>query len=532
MRNVLIPALRDALVGLGVDPPVEIQIEQPAHREHGDFSSNVALVCAKSAGRNPRDLATQLAEALEQSPPPFVIAVEVAGPGFVNFRLDPAWLHQVVGAVVDAGDDYGRSAEGAGRKVLVEYVSANPTGPVHAGHARGAVYGDSLARILRFTGHDVSEEFYVNDRGVQMQVFAASLAARKAGEEPPEEGYRGAYITEWASEMPDGEDPLIWGEARALLDQREVLGDLGVAFDDWFSERRMVNSGAIDATLADLRDRDMAFDDDGAVWLRSTRFGDDKDRVLVKSDGEYTYLLPDIAYHRDKFDRGFDLLINVWGADHHGYVARMRAAIQALGHDPEAFEVVITQLVRLERDGVEVKISKRSGDLITMRDLLDEVGADAVRLTYLLQSVDSPQTVDLDLVVAQSNENPVFYVQMANARIHSIDRVAAERGLVRSPLDQVDLSVLTHDRELEVLRQLHALPDVVLLAWRERAPHKVTTWVRDLAGAVHGFYHDCPVLHPDTPDDLRQARWWLAESAGIGLRVGLGLVGASAPESM
>jgi arginyl-tRNA synthetase len=225
MRNVLIPALRDALVGLGVEPPAEIQIEQPAHREHGDFSSNVALVCAKAAGRNPRELATQLAEALEQSPPEFVTAVEVAGPGFVNFRLDPGWLHGVVAAVVDAGDDYGRSTEGAGRKVLVEYVSANPTGPVHAGHARGAVYGDSLARILRFTGHEVSEEFYVNDRGVQMQVFAASLAARKAGEEPPEEGYRGAYITEWASEMPDGEDPLLWGEARALLDQRAGAAD-------------------------------------------------------------------------------------------------------------------------------------------------------------------------------------------------------------------------------------------------------------------------------------------------------------------
>jgi arginyl-tRNA synthetase len=254
--------------------------------------------------------------------------------------------------------------------------------------------------------------------------------------------------------------------------------------------------------------------------------------VLVKSDGEYTYLLPDIAYHRDKYARGFDLVINVWGADHHGYVPRMKAAIQALGHDPDDLEVVITQLVRLERDGEEVRISKRAGDLITLEDLVDEVGADAVRLTYLLQSVDSPQTVDLDLVVRQSNENPVFYVQMANARIRSIARVAAERGIERRPLDEVDLSVLVAERELEVLRQLFVLGDVVALAARERAPHKVTTWVRELAAAVHGFYHDCPVLSPDTPEDLRQARWWLAEAAGVGLRVGLDLLGVAAPDSM
>jgi len=532
MRDVLIPALRDALEALGVPPPEEIQLERPARREHGDFSSNVALVSAKAAGRPPRELAGQLVDRLRAQPPRHVVDVEVAGPGFVNFRLDTAWLHEVVRAVVAAGASWGTSDVGAGRRVLVEYVSANPTGPVHAGHARGAVYGDSLARILRAVGHQVDEEFYVNDRGVQMQVFAASLAARAAGEEPPEDGYRGAYITEWAAEMPAEADPLTWGEARALLDQEEVLEALDVRFDDWFSERRMVQTGAIDTTLADLRERGVVDDADGAVWLRSTDFGDDKDRVLVKSDGEVTYLLPDIAYHRDKFARGYDLLIDVWGADHHGYVPRMRAAIEALGHDPAAFEVVITQLVRLERGGQEVRISKRSGDLITLRDLIDEVGADAVRLTYLLQSVDSPQTVDLDLVAAQSVENPVFYVQMANARLLSIDRVAAERGLERRPLDEVDLSVLVHERELEVMRSLEVLGEVVLLAARERAPHKVTTWVRELASAVHGFYHDCPVLSPDTPEPLRQARWWLAVAAGTGLRAGLGLLGTSAPERM
>jgi len=532
MRTALSNALRQVLSDLGIDPPDEIHLEQPGRREHGDFSSNVALTSAKVAGRPPRELAQQIVDRLVESPPPHVIAVEVAGPGFVNFRLDDLWLQELVPFVLEAGADYGRSEIGRGRRVMVEFVSVNPTGPVHAGHARGAAYGDSLARLLSFTGHEVEREFYINDRGVQMRNFAASLAARKAGEQPPEGGYQGEYIVEWAELMPVGADPLSWGEEHALADQRTVLGRMNVTFDTWFSEREMVASGAIDSTLAELRARGVVYDADGAVWLRSTDHGDDKDRVLVKSDGEFTYLLPDIAYHRDKFARGFDLLINVWGADHHGYVARMKAAVQSLGHDPSDLEVIISQLVRLEQDGEEVRISKRSGNLITLEDLLDEVGVDAVRLTYLLQSVDSPQTVDLDLIVKQSNENPVFYVQMANARIRSIGRVAGERGIERLPLQQVDLTLLTHERETDILRALFLLPEVVELATRERAPHKVTTWVRELAASVHGFYHDCPILSPDTPDDLRQARWWLAEAAGAGLRVGLDLLGVDAPDQM
>ncbi|MEX0769041.1 MAG: arginine--tRNA ligase, partial [Microthrixaceae bacterium] len=327
-------------------------------------------------------------------------------------------------------------------------------------------------------------------------------------------------------------DPLEWGEQRALSDARTVLERLNVYFDTWFSERSMVEDGEIPTTLNDLRSRGVVVEEDGAVWLRSTDYGDDKDRVLVKSDGEFTYLLPDVAYHRDKFAREFDLLINVWGADHHGYVPRMKAAVQSLGHDPADLEVIISQLVRLEKDGEEVKISKRSGNLITLEDLLDDVGVDAVRLTYLLQSVDSPQTVDLDLIIAQSNENPVFYVQMANARIHSIARVAAERNIERADMQSVDLSLLTHERELEILRVLHLLPEVVELAARDRAPHKVTTWVRELAAAVHGFYHDCPILSEETAEDLRQARWILADAAGVGLRVGLDLLGVTAPEQM
>lgn len=532
MRTQIIDSLRQAVSDLGITPPEEIQLEQPSRREHGEFSSNIAMKTAKAAGTNPRELAQRIVDLVSANPPVHVTGVEVAGPGFVNFHLEPGWLHDLLPAVIDAGADYGRNSLGEGRRVLVEFVSSNPTGPVHAGHARGAVFGDSLARLLEFSGHKVEREFYINDRGVQMQTFAESLKARKAGQVPPEGGYQGQYIIDWAEAMPDDADPLAWGEAHALERARLDLERLNVSYDTWFSERAMVDAGAVPQTVSDLRDRGVVYDSEGAVWLRSTDYGDDKDRVLVKSDGDFTYLLPDIAYHRDKFARGFDLLINVWGADHHGYVPRMLAAIESLGHNPEELEVIISQLVRLEQNGEEVKISKRSGNLITLADLIDEVGVDAVRLTYLLQSVDSPQTVDLDLMAAQSNENPVFYVQMANARIRSIGRVAAERGIERKDLAEVDLSGLTHERELEILRTLFVLPDVIGLAVRERAPHRVTTWVRELAGGVHGFYHDCPILAEGVDDELRQARWWLAEAAGVGLRVGLGLLGVDAPERM
>jgi arginyl-tRNA synthetase len=532
IRDALTAALRAALVDVGVDAPVEIHLERPGRREHGDWSSNVALATAKAAGRVPRDLAGELVERLNAAPPPHVDRAEIAGPGFVNFHLRETWLHDVLGDVIAGGEaDFARLDLGGGTKVNVEFVSANPNGPLHAGHGRGAAFGDSLARVLARCGYEVTRECYLNDRGLQMQNYAASLVARKAGKDVPEDGYKGEYIIDWAAEMPDDADPLEWGYARALADQREVLDAFHVAFDVWFSERSLVESGAMDEALADLRARDMAFDQDGAVWLRSTAFGDDKDRPLIRSNGEPTYLLPDIAYHRNKFERGFSLLIDVWGADHHGYIARMRSAIQALGHDPTELEVPVVQMVRLERGGQTVKLGKRSGELVELRDLIDEVGPDVARLTYLLQSIDSPQTIDLDLITAQSNENPVFYVQYANARIHSIGRKAAEAGIERAPLAAADLALLTHDRELDVLRKLSELPEVVALACVDRAPHKVTTWVRELADRFHGFYHDCYVIG-DVPADLTQARLWLVESARIGLSIGLDLLGVSAPEAM
>jgi arginyl-tRNA synthetase len=534
IRDQLAQALRAALATLEIDPlPETIHLERPARREHGDWSSNVAMATAKRAGWKPRDLASALAERLSAVPPPHVRHVEIAGPGFVNFHLADSWLHDVLTTVVTEGvDAYARPEVGGGTHVNVEFVSANPTGPLHAGHGRGAAYGDSLARVLERCGYVVHRENYLNDRGTQMQLFAASLAARQRGEEVPVGGYQGEYVREWAAEIPQGVDVLEWGEARAVEDHRETLARMNVHFDTWFSERSLVESGAITQTLADLTARGMAYEHDGAVWLRSTAFGDDKDRVLVKGDGEFTYLLPDVAYHRDKFARGHELLIDVWGADHHGYVARMRAAIEALGHPVEQFEVAITQLVNLVQGGEPVRLSKRAGDIIELRDVLDEVGPDAARLTYLLQSIDSPQTFDFDVVKSQAMDNPVFYVQMAYARIRSIERVAAEREVTRLPIDGVDLSSLVHERELEVLRSLSELPDTLTVAAHDRAPHRVATWVRELAGAFHGFYHDCYVLGDEVPPELTQARLWLVEGAVVGLAIGLDLLGVSAPESM
>ncbi len=518
----------------GLDVPDNFGLEQPANREHGDWSSNLALATSKQVGGNPRDLAARLVERLEAEALDHVTKIEIAGPGFINFHLAPTWLHDVLGHVIEVGEDgFGASTANEGKTINVEFVSANPTGPLHAGHGRGAVYGDALARLLEWTGYDVIRETYINDRGVQMQTYGSSLAARKAGREPDEGGYMGEYITEWAAEMPDDADPIEWGYARAIQDQQEVLASLNISFDVWFSERSLVDDGKLDTALDRLRDREMVFDDDGATWLRSTDFGDDKDRVLVKSDGQYTYLTPDIAYHDDKFARAGEL-VNVWGADHHGYVPRMKAAMEMLGHDRDALDVQITQMVKLMRDGEEVKLSKRAGDIELLRDLVDEVGVDAARFTYLLHSIDSQQTFDLALAASQAKDNPVFNTQYAHARIRRVQTKVAEAGIERAPLSEVDLSVLTHDREIEILRALFSISDVVEIAARERSPHRVVGWVRELASAVHSFYQnkECYVIGDGVSPERMQARLWLIEAARIGLAATLGRLGVSAPESM
>ena len=539
IRRHLIDALATALARSGVEPlPATIEIGRPARPEHGDWSSNVALVCARAAGRNPRDLAGELVEHISADPPAHLRTVEVAGPGFVNFHLDDGWLHDVLRQVVGDGvDGYARSGVGAGTAVNVEFVSANPTGPLHVGGGRWAAYGDSLCNILARCGFVPHREYYLNDRGRQMDAFAESLVARKQGTEPPEDGYHGDYIREWAAEMPDGADALEWGYARARRDVAESLARLGVAFDTWSSERALVSSGAVAATLETLEGRGATYRADGAVWLRIADAAHEEaprggDRVLVRSNGEPTYLLPDIAYHADKLARGFDLLIDVWGADHHGHVEPLTTGVGALGHRREQLEIVLGQLVTVMRGGTEAKISKRAGNVVLLDDLVDLVGPDAARMTFLLQSLGSRQTIDLDVVAAQSMENPVFYVQYAHARICSLMATAAERGVARPPLDEVALELLADPRELEVLRTLHALGDVLSEAARERAPHKLTTWARQLAGAFHGFYHVCAVLRSDIDPARAAARLWLTEAARIGLVIALDLLGVTAPERM
>ena len=537
IKDQLVAALATACEAEGIEAPTVIGLEQPANRDHGDWSSNLAMATAKAAGMNPRELAGRLVERLEAQKIDHVMAIEIAGPGFINFRLTDTWLHDVLRNVVAAGENFGRGDAGAGTKVNVEFVSANPTGPLHAGHGRGAIYGDALSSVLEWNGYEVIRETYINDRGVQMETYAKSLQARAKGEEPPEDGYKGQYIVDWAQEMPDDldTDDLVavreWGYERAKQDQAEVLASLGIEFDIWFSERSLLDDGRIDTALATLREREMIFDEDGAVWLRSTDFDDDKDRVLVKSDGDYTYLTPDIAYHAVKFDRS-DALVNVWGADHHGYIARMKAAMSALGNDADLLDVRVTQMVRLMRGEDEAKMAKRSGDIVELRDVVEEVGPDATRFTYLLQSVDAQQTFDLEAAASQAMDNPVFYTQYAHARIRSIQNKVAEAGIERQSLDSVDLSLLERDRELDVLRALFTGPGVIELAGRERTPHRVVQWVRDLAAAFHGLYHDCYVMGDGVSPELTQARLWIAEAARIGLANGLSLLGVSAPESM
>ncbi|HEY7202310.1 MAG TPA: arginine--tRNA ligase, partial [Candidatus Dormibacteraeota bacterium] len=385
----LIAALRHALTAEGLEPP-DIALQRPARAENGDLSTNVAFVMARQARRPPVELAKAIAGHVveRRSEIAHLARVEAVAPGFVNFYLAPTWLDDVLREVVTAGEaDYARHHVGQGTRVDIEFVSANPTGPLHAGAGRWAVYGDSLARVMERCGYEVEREYYLNDQGTQMRLFGESLAARRAGAEPPEGGYQGEYVARWAADMPEDAEPVEWGYRRAVADAREVLESLDIHFDTWFSERELYRKGAVDETLGLLVRSGSTYEHEGATWLRTTPFGEDKDRVIVRSTGEPTYVLADIAYHRDKLERGFDRLIDVLGADHHGYVARLRAGLAALGYETERLEVILGQLVVLLREGQPVRLSKRAGDLVELRDVVDETGKDATRLTFLLQAL-------------------------------------------------------------------------------------------------------------------------------------------------
>jgi arginyl-tRNA synthetase len=491
------------------------------------------MTFAKRAALSPRDLATQLCVFLNAAGLSHVVLAEVAGPGFVNFRLHNSWLYEVLDQVIREGiEDYAAPDLGEGERVQVEFVSANPTGPLHVGNGWLGSYGDALARILRRCGWEVATEYYVNDTGNQIRMLGESLLARRAGGEVPDQGYQGEYVTDLANDYEGPEDVLVAGKfaAEKILGViRKTLDRLGIVFDEWYSQASIEESGKVDEAISLMRERNLVYEMDGATWLRSTELGDVRDRVLVKANGDATYLAGDLAYHRDKFlVRKFNRVIDIFGADHHGQVASLEAGVEALGVDRARLEVKLGQLVSL----VSGRMSKRSGHYVRLDDVIDEIGPDATRLMSLMSSIDQASTLDLDAVMSKSMDNPVFYVQYAYARISSIGRVCAERNVVRDPLNDVHLDVLSHPRELDLLRTLYMLPAAVREAALERAPYKVTNFIRNLAGEFHGFYHDCRVLGDEVAIEETQARLWLVEATRIGLSIGLSLLGVSAPEKM
>jgi len=543
-HETLRAALTRAASQLGASD-ADVVLERPKDSAHGDLATNLALTLAKVLGQKPRAIAEQLIAGL-QLPPGVVRKTEIAGPGFINFFLAEEQVVGVLPAILAAGGNYGKSDVGKGAKVNVEFVSANPTGPLHVGHGRGAALGDGIAALLEWTGHQVTREFYVNDAGTQIDKMARSLWARvqqSAGRaaEIPEGGYHGEYLKELAEGIlkKEGKGFADLPEAEGLRRAREIgvrsqraeqdqdLGDFGVRFDVVSRESEMYERQLIDATLAELKAKGHVFEDEGALWLRTTTFGDDKDRVLRKRDGTYTYLVPDIAYHRDKHDRGFVRAIDVWGADHHGYIPRMRAALQALGYPDDFFHVEIVQLVRVMRGGEEVRFSKRAGDFVSLRDLFEETGVDAARYFFLMKRGDSQFVFDVDLAKSQTEDNPVFYVQMAHARMTGIFRVAA-RDPDSVHAEGVDLSVLGQPEELELVKELADFPETVRRAAAALEPHRMTGYLEGLARIAHGWYHKYRVL--GEPEEA--ARLVLARAVKQVLANGLTLLGIRAPERM
>jgi arginyl-tRNA synthetase len=529
-------------------PGVTFVLERPRDAGHGDLATNLAMVLAKLDRAKPRQMAERVRAEL-RLPASLVSKVEIAGPGFINFWLAEDQLGLVVRQILERGPGYGRSEFGVGLKVNVEFVSANPTGPLHVGHGRGAAYGDALASLLQCTGHSVTREFYINDAGVQIDKLALSLWARvqhALGREAefPEGGYHGLYLVEAAeqvlrergrdfADLP-AEEGIRQCRAFAIRMQREEqdgdMADFGVHFDVFTSEQSLYERGLVDGALVLLGEKGLTYEEGGALWLRTTQFGDDKDRVLRKSDASLTYLVPDIAYHVDKRNRGFDRAIDVWGADHHGYVPRMRSVLAALGLPPDFFDVAILQLVKVVRGGEEVKMSKRSGEFITLRDLVDEVGVDAARYFFLMRPGDSPLIFDIELAKRQTDENPVFYVQMAHARLSGIFRTAG-----RTPdavTGTLDLAALPAPEDQELLKKLGLFPEVVDRAAREREPHRVTNYLQQLATAVHGWYHHTRAVGAPEGAATEQARLLLARAARTVLANGLAILGITAPDRM
>ncbi|MCK0470006.1 arginine--tRNA ligase [Halalkalibacter sp. APA_J-10(15)] len=525
----------------------ECILESPKDKVHGDYATNMAMQLARIAKQAPRAIAEQIVEHLDQARAS-IEKVEIAGPGFINFYMDKAYLREVVPTVIKMGERYGETNIGADTKIQIEFVSANPTGTLHLGHARGAAVGDALCHILDKAGYEVEREYYINDAGNQIHNLTLSLEARyfqALGKEKgmPEDGYHGKDIIEFGQQLADEYgDKFVHqseGDRRAFFREYGLKKELDkikydlkeyrVEFDHWFSETSLYESGKVDETLAYLLEKGETYEKDGATWFRSTSYGDDKDRVLVKNDGSYTYLTPDIAYHQDKMSRGFDKLINIWGADHHGYIPRMRAAIQALGYNAEQMDVEIIQMVSLYQGGEKVKMSKRTGKAVTLRDLMEEVGIDATRYFFAMRSADTHLDFDMDLAVSTSNENPVYYVQYAHARVCSMLRQGQELGLTFD--ETTDLSSLTSEKSYDLLKAIGDFPVVVAEAAAKQSPHRVTNYVHELASTLHSFYNAERVIDPDQKE-ASAARLALMKATQTTIKNALALVGVSSPEKM
>ncbi|MBB2773324.1 MULTISPECIES: arginine--tRNA ligase [Mycolicibacterium] len=522
--------------------PATVTVERPRNPEHGDYATNLALQVGKKVGVNPRELAGWLAEALTAAAG--IASAEVAGPGFVNLRIEAAAQNVIVGDIITSAERYGHSAALAERNINLEFVSANPTGPIHIGGTRWAAVGDALGRLLATQGAAVVREYYFNDHGAQIDRFVSSLIAAAKGEPTPEDGYAGSYIGDIAAqvlakdpgalELPDGEMRETFRAIGVdlMFDHIKIsLHDFGTDFDVFTHEDSMHTSGRVEEAIARLRENGAIYEKDGATWLRTTDFGDDKDRVVIKSDGAPAYIAGDLAYFLDKRQRGFDLCIYMLGADHHGYIARLKAAAAALGDDPDTVEVMIGQMVNLVRDGQPVRMSKRAGTVITLDDLVEAIGVDAARYSLIRSSVDTPIDIDLALWSSASNENPVYYVQYAHARLSALARNAADLGVVA---DTAHLDLLTHDKEGTLIRNLGEFPRVLESAAALREPHRVCRYLEDLAGDYHRFYDSCRVLPQgdEAPGSLHQARLALCQATRQVIANGLAILGVSAPERM
>lgn len=523
----------------------EIKIERPKSKDHGDFSSNIALMVAKPAGKNPRDVAQLLVDDLSKNPG--IKKIEIAGPGFLNFTLDSASLGELARTIIEQSDKYGHTDLLKGETINIEFISANPTGPLHLGHTRWAAVGDAIARVLAASGAKVVREFYINDRGSQLDKFGASICAAANNEAIPEDGYHGGYIKELAAEIVKEKPEILKlskseqiiefreeGYKKQLKQQQNVLDEFRTHFDTWTSERSLHSSGAVEKGLAVLKKHGHVFEADGATWLRTTDFGDDKDRVLIKADGEFTYFASDTAYYVDKRSRGNDVNIYLLGADHHGYVNRLRAVAACAGDDPDKnVEVLIGQLVKMLKHGQEVRLSKRAGNIITLEDLVEEVGTDAARYTLTRYPVDTPLTLEIDLLTSHTNDNPVFYVQYAHARISAVIRSALEKGIDWQK-SNFNPAVLTTQQEAELLGALSEFPRIVSSSAQMREPHRVARYLEELATAYHAFYSACRVLpmNDEAVTDETIARLMLCAATRQVIKNGLDLLGVSAPEKM